>query len=72
LVGVDSKEPKDLFFFVAAITTRVYANGGELAALTPALDRKRGDTEKLGYFADGQKIRKVFEIYRILCHTGTC
>jgi hypothetical protein len=44
LVWVDAEEPLDLFFFVAAVTTGVDADGGEFAAFAPAFESERGDT----------------------------
>ena len=51
-----------MFFFVAAIAARVDADSGEFAAFAPAFEGKRGDTEEVGNFANGQKVGKIFEI----------
>jgi hypothetical protein len=51
-----------LFFFIASVTTRVNANGGEFASFAPAFDGKRRDAKNLGDFADGEKIRQIVEV----------
>ena len=60
--GVDAEHPEDGFFFVAAISTGVDADGGKLAAFAPALDGKGRDAKKLGNLRDGEKIREIVEI----------
>ena len=52
LVWIDAEEPLDLFFFVAAVTTRVDTDGGEFAAFAPALESEGGDAQEIGDFAD--------------------
>jgi len=53
LGGVHAQHPEDLFFLVPAVASRVNADGGQFAALAPALDGKGGNTENVGHFGDG-------------------
>lgn len=36
--GINSKHPKDRFFFVSSVTSGVDANGGKFTSFTPAFD----------------------------------
>lgn len=56
-MGIDAEEVKDLFLLVPAVTAGVDADGGELAALAPAFDGEGRDSEEVGDFADGKKVR---------------
>ncbi len=59
-----------MFFFVAAVTTGVDADGREFAALTPTLKSEGGDPEQVGDFADSKEIGEIFEV-NLVCHTST-
>ncbi len=59
---VDTEHPQHAFFFVAAVTTGVDADGGELAALTPALDGEGGNAQERGDLGDGEQVGKIGKI----------
>ena len=59
LSWIDAEHPQNGFFLVAAVASRIDANGREFAAFAPAFDGKSGNTENGGYFGDGQKIGEV-------------
>ena len=60
--GVYSQEPEYRLFLVASVAAGVYPNGGEFTTFAPAFDGEGGDTEKLGNFGDGEKVREVVKI----------
>lgn len=60
--GVNSEHPENGFFFVAAVATRVDADGRQFAALAPAFDGEGGDSEDLGDFGDGEEVGEVVKI----------
>mgnify|MGYP006910058621 CR=1 FL=1 len=60
--GVHAKHPKNLFFFVAAVSSGIDADSREFAAFAPAFEGKSGDTEDFGDFGDSQKVGKIVEI----------
>jgi hypothetical protein len=47
------EKPEYGFLFVAAVTARVDADCGKLAAFAPAFDRKGRNSQYFCYFADG-------------------
>ena len=57
--GINSQHPQYGLFFVATITSRVDADSGEFAAFAPAFDSESGNTEDLGNFRDGEKVREI-------------
>jgi len=53
LSRVHAEHPKNLLFFVAAVTTGVDTDGGKFAAFAPALNGKSGNTKNLSYLGNG-------------------
>ena len=60
--GINSQHPQNGFFFVAAITAGVDANGREFASFAPALNGESRDTEKSGHFGNCQQIGEIGKI----------
>jgi hypothetical protein len=61
LIEVDAEEVEDLVFFVAAVSARVDAYGGEFASFAPTFDSEGGDAKDFRDFPDGQKVGEVGE-----------
>lgn len=51
---IHTQKVEDLIFFVAAVTSGIDADGGELASGAPALDGERRDTQNGSHFTDGE------------------
>ncbi len=49
---IDAEHPQDRLFLVAAVTTRVDADGGELASLAPAFDGQSRDAQELSHLGN--------------------
>ena len=54
MIRVDTKEPLNLLFFVASVSTRVDSDRGEFAPFAPTFEGEGRDAEELSDFADSE------------------